>query len=299
MIIAAVCAVAIVAGTPASGQPGGAGANVERGTLPARWTPEDPDCARTPQFLAHEYNPGFVIVRQSGCTNFEKPFLYLLFGSKQALLVDTGASGARIADVVDEQLRRYAERQKMSALPLLVVHSHGHGDHTAGDEDLRRRPATTVVDARPQALSKFFGLQNWPLEIGQYDLGGRVLDIIPIPGHEPASIAIYDRRTGNLLTGDSLYPGRLYVRDAPAFVASVERLVEFTAARDVVHVLGAHIENTRTPYIDYPQGTRFQPDEHVLELGRAHLLELKDALGRMGNPLQRRFLRDFAVWPLQ
>ena len=29
-------------------------------------------------------------------------------------------------------------------------------------------------------------------------------------------------------------------------------------------MLGAHIENTRTPYLDYPEGTTFQPDEHVL-----------------------------------
>jgi len=293
--IAAVSALALSGSTGAKTQPG---APVERGTLPSRWTPEDSDCARAPQFLVHEYNPTFVIIRQSGCTNFEKPFLYLLFGSTQALLVDTGATGVRISDVVDEQLRRQADRDKIAPLPLLVVHSHGHGDHTAGDDELRRRPATTLIEARPEAVSTFFGLQNWPQKPGEYDLGGRTIDVIPIPGHEPASIAIYDRRTGILLTGDSLYPGRLYVRDAAAFVASVERLVQFTANRDIVHVLGAHIESTRTPYVDYPQGTRFQPDEHVLELGRAHLLELQDALRSMGTPLQRRLLRDFTVWPL-
>jgi len=116
----------------------------------------------------HEYNPTFVIIRQSGCTNFEKPFLYLLFGSKQALLVDTGATGARISDVVDEQLRRQADREKIAPLPLLVVHSHGHGDHTAGDDELRRRPATTLIEARPEAVSTFFGLQNWPQKPGDH-----------------------------------------------------------------------------------------------------------------------------------
>jgi hypothetical protein len=35
------------------------------------------------------------------------------------------------------------------------------------------------------------------------------------------------------------------------------------------------------PYVDYPEGTTYQLDEHVLELGRAHLLELQDALDRM------------------
>lgn len=270
---------------------------VERGVLPMRWTADNPDCAAAAAFLVHEYNPTFYILRQSGCTNFEKPFLYLLFGAKQALLVDTGAAGARVSTVVGELLRRHSQRQGTPVLPLLVVHSHGHGDHTAGDADLSQTPGARVVAASAAALATFFAIKSWPREIAEYDLGGRVLDIVPIPGHEPASIAIYDRRTGTLLTGDTVYPGRLYVREARDFVESVGRLVEFTATREVVHVLGAHIENTRTPYLDYPRGTTFQPDEHVLELGRAHLLELQDALRQMGGRIERRLFRDFTVWP--
>jgi len=33
----------------------------EAGTLPARWTPESPECAGVPPFAAHEDNPTFVI----------------------------------------------------------------------------------------------------------------------------------------------------------------------------------------------------------------------------------------------
>ena len=135
--------------------------------------------------------------------------------------------------------------------------------------------------------------------MAQYDLGDRILDIVPIPGHEVASIAIYDRLTGILLTGDTLYPGRLYVRDAEAFRQSIDRLVDFTATRRLTHALGAHIENTRTPYVDYPEGTIFQPEEHALELGRAHLLELQLALREMPAQLQRRPLRDLTVWPVR
>ena len=271
---------------------------VEPGVLPVRWTPESPDCAHTPPFLVHEYNSTFFILRQSGCTHFEKPFLYLVLGSKEALLVDTGAAGAQVSAVVAELLRRHSQRQQRPVLPLLVVHSHGHSDHTAGDVELSRTPGARVIAATPDALAVFFGIKNWPREIAQHDLGDRVVDIVPIPGHEAASIALYDRRTGTLLTGDTLYPGRLYVRDAGAFVESVGRLVEFTATRDVAHVLGAHIENTSTPYLDYPQGTTFQPDEHSLELGRAHLLELQETLRHMSGDLQRRSLRDFTLWPV-
>jgi glyoxylase-like metal-dependent hydrolase (beta-lactamase superfamily II) len=269
----------------------------ERGLLPPRWTDQSPDCAHAPAFRLHEYNPTFFILRQSGCTHFEKPFLYLLLGSKEALLVDTGARGADVAKTVGELVRRKSP-QGAKPLPVLVIHSHGHGDHTAGDPALRGSVATRVIDAQPHAIMQFFGLKTWPGEIAQYDLGDRVVDVLPIPGHEGASVAIYDRRTRILLTGDTLYPGRLYVRDARAFVDSIDRLVDFTRPRGISHILGAHIENTRTPYLDYPEGTTFQPEEHVLELGRAHLLELQDALRQMGNHLERRSFRDFTIWPV-
>jgi hydroxyacylglutathione hydrolase len=270
----------------------------ERGTLPPRWTPSTPDCTGVPPFQVHPYTPTFVILRQSGCTHFEKPFLYLILGRREAMLVDTGAGGADPAPVVAEILRTDARREGRTELPLLVVHSHGHDDHVAGDAAFRDNPAVRLVAGTQPAVEQFFGLTNWPDGAAQYDLGDRVLDVFAIPGHGPASIAVYDRRTGILLTGDVLYPGRLYVRDDAAFRASIDRLVAFTATHDVTHVLGCHIENTSTPYVDYPEGTTFQPDEHALELGRAHLLELQSALREMRGPIVRRALRDFTIWPV-
>ena len=270
----------------------------DTGVMPDRWTPATPGCGGVPPFRVHEYNPTFFILRQSGCTNFEKPFLYLILGAREAMLVDTGARGADASTVVGDVLRRHAASQHAPELPLLVVHSHGHGDHVAADASFRSRAATRLIDGKADAVSSFFSIPDWPRGAAPYDLGDRVLDIVPIPGHEPASIAIYDRRTAVLLTGDTLYPGRLYVRDEAAFRASIDRLVDFTATREVAHVLGAHVENSRTPFVDYPEGTTYQPDEHVLELGRAHLLELQAALRATPGSLERRALRDFTIWPV-
>ena len=130
-----------------------------------------------------------------------------------------------------------------------------------------------------------------------FDLGGRVLDVIAIPGHEPSSIAVYDRQTGVLFTGDTLYPGRLYVSDGIAFTRSIARLAEFTRSRIVTHILGNHIEQARTPFLDYPVGTKYQPDEHALELGRAHLIELNEVLQSMNGAVTRMAMRDFTIWP--
>ena len=86
--------------------------------------------------------------------------------------------------------------------------------------------------------------------------------------------------------------------DQEAFIHSINRLVEFTRGKIVAHILGAHIENRRTPYLDYTVGTVYQPEEHELELGRGHLLELNDALARMNGKVVRMAMRDFTIWPI-
>jgi len=274
------------------------GGSVSRGAMPRAWRVSGPDCRGQPAFEVHRYNPDLYILRESGCSDFEKPFLYLLFGRDRAMLLDTGAGNTDVDRVVRGILDSWLERHRRESLPLIVAHTHAHPDHIAGDEQLRRLPHTTLVAPNLDAVRAFFGIARWPTQIVTFDLGARPLDIIPIPGHEASSIAIYDRVTGILFTGDTLYPGRLYVDDAPAYVDSIRRLVAFTDGKIVTEVLGNHIEETRTPYLDYPIGTVYQPDEHPLALGRAHLLELNAALAAMHGKLRRMALRDFTVWPI-
>ena len=273
------------------------GAGVRAGVLPLKWPVSGPACPGDPRFEVQPYNDDLYILRESGCSNYEKPFLYLLFGTDKALLLDTGAGKTDVAEAVARVIDGWLGRHGRDGIDLVVAHTHAHGDHTGGDEQLRQRPRTQVVATSPAAVGAFFGFHDWPDDTVRYDLGGRVLDVIAIPGHEPSSIAIYDRQTGLLFTGDTLYPGRLYVRDAPAFVLSIARLVEFTRGKVVTHVLGNHIEETRTPYLDYPVGTVHQPDEHALELGRAQLLELDAALRAMDGSVRRMAFRDFTIWP--
>jgi virginiamycin B lyase len=272
-------------------------AGVAVGTLPKTWQTGGPDCSVLPKWQVHEYNPDLFILRESGCTHFEKPFLYLIFGSDKALLEDTGAGQVDTATVVTEAVSRWAQRNKKDSVPLIVMHSHAHGDHTAGDAQFKDKPNVQFVAATVPEIQKAFGIANWPADVGHIDLGGRILDVIPIPGHNDASIALYDRLTGILLTGDSVYPGRLYAADFPAFVASNQRLVDFTRDKPVSHILGTHIEQVRTPFEDYPRGTQYQPDEHVLELTRGDLLDLNDALMRLSEKKQKVVLPAMTVVP--
>jgi hydroxyacylglutathione hydrolase len=258
---------------------------LEPGTVPASWITGGPNCLEIPDWQVHQYNPTFLILRESGCTNYEKPFLFLILGKDRALLVDTGAGPVDTAAFV----------QRLTKLPLLVVHTHAHGDHVAGDKGFT---SATLIPATVEAEQKAFGIANWPNDPGSIDLGDRIIDVIAIPGHQAAHVAYYDRKTGILLTGDHLYPGRLYVADFPAYVASTQRLVQFTESHPVAHILGNHIEQTSTPYVDYPTGTKYQPNEHTLELGRANLLELMSALEALHGKPARVFLRDLTIYPV-
>ena len=56
------------------------------------------------------------------------------------------------------------------------------------------------------AVSQAFGIASWPTDPGSYELGDRALDVIAIPGHETTHLAIYDRKTGLLLSGGSPAP---------------------------------------------------------------------------------------------
>jgi hydroxyacylglutathione hydrolase len=256
----------------------------EPGTLPGHWPTGGPNCMEMQEFYVHQYNPNFYILRQSGCTDYEKPFLYLIFGADKALLWDTGSRNSRVREAVDRLMDRWLKANSKTAIPLLILHSHGHGDHVAGDPQFTARPDTTFLKPDLAAPSTL-------------ELGGRPLDLLPIPGHTADSIALYDRRTAILLTGDTVYPGRLYVsaKQFETFRQSIHHLAAFADNHPVSHVLGNHIEQTRTPFTDYPTGTKYQPDEHELSLGASNIFELDRVLQRITVPAPAA-LRDLTVF---
>jgi hydroxyacylglutathione hydrolase len=272
--------------------------DIETGRLPESWYAGGADCGGRPAFRVAAYNPGLFILRQPACTNYEKPFLYLILGRERALLFDTGAPTIDVATPVDTLIRQWLARNGKSSFGLIVAHSHAHGDHVAGDSQFVKRPGTTVVGRDTASVRAFFGIAHWPTDMSTIDLGDRILDVIAIPGHQPASIALYDRRTGIMFTGDTFYPGRLYVRDTAAFAESVDRLARFVRGHRVTHLLGAHVEQSATPFVDYPVGTKDQPNEHRLDLTPAQLFELDSAVQTMRGRFRRMSLRDLTIWPL-
>lgn len=176
---------------------------LEPGTLPHAFKTGGPNCLEIPDWQVHAYNDDFCILCESGCIDAEKPFLYLIFGEEKALLEDTGVGKVQVAPFVMDLLSKWAAKKHHAPVSLVVIHSHGHGDHTARDPQFQILPNVQFVAAKPAEIQKAAGITSWPDSPGAIDPGNRVVDVIPIPGHNDASIALYDRRTGNLLTGDS------------------------------------------------------------------------------------------------
>ena len=246
------------------------------------------------------YNNNTWILRQNKCVHYEAPFLYLFMGKKKALLMDTGATEdeasfplyATVRKIIEDQ----GEKNKVR-IELIVAHTHNHSDHTAGDIQFKNKPNTTIAGLNIDDVKSIFKIDKWPSENGSIDLGERILEVIPIPGHQKASIAVYDNETKILLTGDSFYPGRLYINDWPSFKLSTQRLLNFATIHKISYILGNHIEMTKDAGKDYPTGTTFQPKEHRLPLQLKDLTELNEALKKIGDkPVYQRH-DHFIIYP--
>lgn len=266
------------------------------GGFPSKWISGGPDCGSEPAIQVHQLNADTFILRQSLCTSDEAPFFYLLFGDDKALLQDTGDGGIDLVGTVNTIVEE-REAQVGHDIELVVTNSHAHGDHTQSNGAFAADGATVVGFNKAQIMA-FFGM-NWPRDPVAYDLGGRIVDVMGTPGHESNHVAIYDRAYGLLLTGDTVYPGRLFIQSGQfsEYKASIAFLVEFTATREVCSVLGTHIEMSIGGE-DYAFGVNHHPEERELQLTRATLLELDAAVQAMGDTPVRQAHDDFIVYPL-
>lgn len=218
------------------------------------------------------------IFRQNKCLSFEAPFIYVLVGASKVLVLDTGATESPAEFPLFQTVQSAIGEETLATKEILIVHSHSHSDHYKGDSQFKGQPRATVVNPNGDDVQNFFGFREWPSGTVSLELGGRNLTVIPTPGHQEEAITIYDPQTKWLLTGDTVYPGYIYIKDWEDYKSSIARLVSFSGSHHVSAILGAHIEMTREPGKYYPIGTTFQPNEAALDLELQDLLKLNTAL---------------------
>jgi len=151
--------------------------------------------------------------------------MYLVCGNKKSLLIDTGYGIGDLPNII----------ATLSPLPLTVMNSHGHPDHTLGNSFFKRvyihKADKPFVDTPPSLETKQWMLENvlqytfpkqlvnsvnlntWAaklpsvisLEEGYvFNLGNRHLEVINIPGHTPGSVCMLDKENRLLFTGDTI-----------------------------------------------------------------------------------------------
>lgn len=281
----------------------GLGALPEANTLPVQWKGNGSASCRNhqnedPTITKFRYDANTWIIRENKCLNYEGNFIHVLFGHDKVLIQDTGSiprgmSQSQftqlfpIRDTIEgiigewlaEQPAENGQRRTRDSIELLVTHSHSHGDHVQGDYQFEGKPHTTVVGKSPAQVAAFFNITDWPNKPGVLDLGNRKLEVLGIPGHEASHVAVYDHGAQLLLSGDSIYPGHIFIQDWRQYRTSMQRLDAFLSEKDasgallhpVLHVLGTHIEKPPTARQFYRYGSTVHNPERKLELTREHI----------------------------
>jgi len=249
-----------------------------------QWIHGSLDCKNNqdPSIEVFQYDSSSYILRQNKCLSYEAPFIYVLIGDNKTVVVDTGATEDEKQFPIFKTIKSLHDKHKVQGKEnnreILVIHTHSHGDHYAADGQFLNQANVTVVAANNQGMNNFFSFSEWPEQQAKLELGGRQLTIMPTPGHQEEAITIYDSKTQWLLTGDSFYPGIVYVKDWQDYRTSIARLASFVKDHTVSAILGAHIEMTNQPGQYYDIGTIYQPNEASLPLFAADLLELNSKL---------------------
>lgn len=145
--------------------------------------------------------------------------------TNQCVVVDAGNSSPREDAALDELIARHGLK------PVLAVNTHGHFDHTLGVEHLRERYGIPfalsgkdrflVENARTSG--EVFGVKIGAMPEIDIDLdtleevrfGETTLRVIPVPGHTPGHVALYEPQSKALFTGDTLFRESIGRTDLP------------------------------------------------------------------------------------
>jgi glyoxylase-like metal-dependent hydrolase (beta-lactamase superfamily II) len=248
-------------------------------------------------FDVYKHDASSFIIRQNKCLTFEAPFSYILVGKQTILVLDTGALSGSPEFSLYAELENIVGKEQFSIKKVLVVHSHSHSDHYEGDIYFNGRSNTKVIETSAKEVRSFFGFTDWPQGEKTIDLGERKITVIPTPGHQEEAISLYDHHTKWLMTGDTLYPGYIYVKDWQAYRNSIEMLTNFTNNNYVIAIMGAHIEKEKSPNRYFPVGTTYQPNEANLDLSVGSLQSLNKELKVTDEPREIIF-NDFIIKPM-
>ncbi|MFT8884753.1 MAG: MBL fold metallo-hydrolase [Acetobacter papayae] len=217
-------------------------------------------------FIAHDrwyetisYADGITLIHEPWIKPFFRCNMWHVRGRDYDLLFDSGLGAV--------PLRRHVSL--LAERPVLCVASHAHFDHIGchhefehcaihgAEASILQNPDGEHTLAAFYANEEMFDAcpQGWNTQ--QYkvtgvtpsrllrpgdviDLRNRAFEVLHTPGHSPGGIALWEKATGTLLSGDVVYDGPLlddtYHSSVPDYVSTLEKLE--TMSVSIVH--GGH-----------------------------------------------------------
>lgn len=165
----------------------------------------------------------------------DKTTMYIVEGSKKAMLVDTGTKCEKLDSVV----------KLITKKPLVVMVTHIHPDH-AGNikyfDQIYFHPGDTVLMRMMKVA--YNGKINYVSDGEKFDLGGTTIEALFTPGHTPGSIVLLDRKAGNCYSGDAFGSGQVWMQLQPhvsmAIYAQSCRTMEALMDRGITKIYCGH-----------------------------------------------------------
>jgi len=144
---------------------------------------------------------------------------FLIVGSEQALLLDTGWESEDLAPRIAEITDR----------PLMVALTHGDGDHIGGLKLFDAAYLHPLELPRLRQNMPDAALLLEPVEEGHvFELGEVRLRVLHTPGHTPGSICLLDEEHRTLFSVDTISHGPVFLfgpgRDIAQFAETLARL---------------------------------------------------------------------------
>ncbi len=144
-------------------------------------------------------------------------FIYLLHEA------DSGETAA-VDPALDEPVLQALEERGWGLTHILITHHHG--DHTGGNEALKRATGCTIVGAGNDA-GRIPGIDVRVRDGDSVRVGDRSARVFEVPGHTSGHVAYWFERDRALFSGDTLFSlgcGRLFEGSAEDMWRSLGKL---------------------------------------------------------------------------
>ena len=152
----------------------------------------------------------------------------LLCGTEKAALIDTGMTAPNAKEIAEG----------ITDLPVILINTHADPDHISGNSAFAE---VYMSPAEEENYRNFGGKCTiLPVKEGdEFDLGGRILRVIDIPGHTPGSIALLDVENRVLISGDTVSDSNIFLfgpmRNLDRYIESLGHLAEFEDKFDKIY----------------------------------------------------------------